>query len=277
MEQVEQVEQVEQGGGNTITPPKLSSKKRKFCFTLNNWKEEDIKIIVEQWNKDKYIIGKEIGASGTPHLQGYIEFKSPRSFTSIKKVIPRAHIEGARGTTKDNYIYCSKDGDFQTNIKGIITPKKIKDPITETMILRPFQAEIVNLIKEEPDTRSIYWYWETEGNVGKTSLCKHLCINYNCLVLNGKQNDMFNAILQWKEAKGDYPEIIIIDIPRSTIDYVSFGAIEKIKDGLFYSGKYEGGMVVMNSPHIICMANSEPNTEKMSLDRWQITNIDLDE
>lgn len=272
MAQVEQVEQVEQGGGNTILHPKPSGKTRKYCFTINNYESKIITELMEQWNTDLYIMGEEVGASGTPHIQGYVEFKNPRSFKSIKNLMPTAHIEKAKGSRKNNFIYCSKDGKYHTNIKDIIIPKKVKDPL-EGRELKPFQREVMEIIEEEPDDRIIYWYWETTGNVGKSTICKHLCMTRNCLILNGKQNDMFNAILQWKDSKGDFPEIIIVDIPRSTIDYVSWGAIEKIKDGLFYSGKYEGGMVIMNPPHLICMANSEPDMTKLSLDRWRIREI----
>lgn len=270
MAQVEQVEQVEQEGGNTITP---SCKCRKWCFTLNNYEQKQMEQIIGTLERQgDYVIGEEKGAKGTPHLQGYLEFKNPRSFKSIQKLLPKAHIEKAKGNRKQNFIYCTKEGKYHTNIKDIVIPKPVKNPL-DGKTLKPWQLEIINMIKEEPDDRSIYWYWEEKGNVGKTSLCKHLCLTTNCLIVNGKQNDMFNAILQWKEQKGDYPEIILVDIPRSCIDYVSWGAIEKIKDGLFYSGKYEGGMVTMNCPHLICLANCEPPVEKMSEDRWKIKQI----
>lgn len=272
MEQVEQLEQMKSAEGNTNLQPKPIGKSRKYCFTINNYESKVIDNLMEQWNKDKYIMGREVGESGTPHIQGYVEFANPRSFNALKKIIPTAHIEKAKGSRKDNYIYCAKDGDFESNIKDIIIPKKVLDPL-EGKELKPFQEEVLTILNEEPNDRIIYWYWESTGNVGKSSLCKHLCMTKNCLILNGKQNDMFNAILQWKTIKGDFPEIIIIDIPRSTIDYVSWGAIEKIKDGLFYSGKYEGGMVIMNCPHIICMANSAPDVSKLSIDRWRIKEI----
>jgi hypothetical protein len=96
------------------------------------------------------------------------------------------------------------------------------------------------------------------------------------LILNGKQGDMFNAILNYDQLQGDYPEIIICDIPRSSMAYVSWAAIEKIKDGVFYSGKYEGGQIVMNYPHVICFANAEPPNDAISADKWSITEIVLE-
>ena len=84
------------------------SKARSYVFTLNNYTEEEVEKI--KTLKYKYIIiGDEIGKSGTPHLQGYINFSSPTSFNTIKKAIPKAHIEPAKGNPRQNYEYCSKE------------------------------------------------------------------------------------------------------------------------------------------------------------------------
>ena len=55
--------------------------------------------------------------------------------------------------------------------------------------------------------------------------------------------------------------------------YLSWCGIEEIKDMFFYSGKYEGGMVCGENPHVIIFANEEPPLEKMSNDRWRVIEI----
>lgn len=50
----------------------------------------------------------EQGEQGTPHIQGYVLFKNPRSFNSIKKQEPLAHIEKAHADHSKNTHYCSK-------------------------------------------------------------------------------------------------------------------------------------------------------------------------
>ena len=97
-------------------------------------------------------------------------------------------------------------------------------------------------------------------------------------MLGGKSADMKNGIVEYKKTNGDTPELILINLPRSFDDkYLSYTGIEEVKDMCFYSGKYEGGMIVGNCPHIIIFSNRLPNTNEMSNDRWNIYDIDENE
>lgn len=89
------------------------SRSRGWCFTLNNYTDEDFAGARALCKAADYgIIGLEVGVEGTPHLQGYI-YKSERySFSTIKELIPRAHIECAKGSPQQNIKYCSKDSNF---------------------------------------------------------------------------------------------------------------------------------------------------------------------
>ncbi len=86
---------------------------RGWCFTINNPTETKEEVKNKFKNYKCIIIGLEKGEKEqTPHLQGYIHYKNPISFNTIKKIIPTAHIECAKGDPQQNYKYCSKDGDF---------------------------------------------------------------------------------------------------------------------------------------------------------------------
>lgn len=93
------------------------SKARGFCFTLNNYTEDDETEALGLWWPDgvQYVVvGKEVGKCGTPHLQGFIRFHSPRTLNSMMNSFfsGRAHWEGQRGTCTQAATYCKKDGDF---------------------------------------------------------------------------------------------------------------------------------------------------------------------
>ena len=67
--------------------------------------------------------------------------------------------------------------------------------------------------------------------------------------------------------------MIIIDIPRSKSEFVSYSGIEEIKDMFFFCGKYESSMVCGENPHVIVFSNTEPDYDKLSSDRWSIVNV----
>jgi hypothetical protein len=84
------------------------SKARSFVFTINNYTEDDV--VACDTVVCKYICyGQEVGECGTPHLQGYISFATPRTLSSVSKKLKRAHLDVARGTVEDNVKYCSKE------------------------------------------------------------------------------------------------------------------------------------------------------------------------
>lgn len=89
----------------------MSDRSRAWCFTLNNYTEEDV-ITFHDLECEYIIVGKEMGESGTPHLQGYVYFANARSFASMKKLNGKTHFEKAKGSPMDNYKYCSKEGNF---------------------------------------------------------------------------------------------------------------------------------------------------------------------
>ncbi len=259
------------GKGNTKLSPvvcKQVSCAKRWCLTWNNYDKDWFKKIVPIVpGFEGYIFGLEIGESGTKHIQGYIEFKKKcRPMGMLPKEV---HWEKCKGNRMQNIEYCSKDGDYKCS-KNFKPPRKVKT-ITK---LRPWQQKIADLCDKEPDDRSIHWYWEEHGNVGKSALTKYLCMNYNCVVVSGKATDMKNAIVNYRKGTGRYPDVCIFDIPRSCLDYISYTGMEEIKNGCFSSSKYECEMVIMPHPHILCFANEEPDTNKMSADRWKITCID---
>lgn len=95
----------------------------RWCFTLNNYtayEKEDI----DKMDVKYSIYGHEKGAEGTPHLQGYAIFRSNKRLSALKKIVPRAHWEIAKGTTEHNIKYCSKEGDVTETGDRPVTAKQ---------------------------------------------------------------------------------------------------------------------------------------------------------
>lgn len=90
-----------------------------WCFTWNNYNEalfnmDTVEEIVRYTFGDfKYIcLGFEVGKQGTPHIQGYIDFKDKVSLTPLKRIDRKINWSGRKGTWKQATDYCKKDGKF---------------------------------------------------------------------------------------------------------------------------------------------------------------------
>ena len=58
------------------------------------------------------VVGREVGQSGTPHLQGFVIFNRSVRRSRVSGLLPRAHLEITRGTSEQAATYCKKEGDF---------------------------------------------------------------------------------------------------------------------------------------------------------------------
>jgi len=90
----------------------------RWVLTLNNPTDGER----EQWDavfSDELVVryavyGNEVGASGTPHLQGFVVFNQPSRLAAVRNLLgDRVHAEFAKGTSKQASTYCKKDGDFK--------------------------------------------------------------------------------------------------------------------------------------------------------------------
>lgn len=259
--------------GNTVP----LSRSRCWCFTLNNYTEEEKKLVkleVSAPQVAKYIYGFEEGASGTKHIQGFIRFKNQATFSAVKKKIPRAHWEVAKGTDEQNYKYCSKEGDYETNMHGKVSRDILLEMVLasyENVTWKPWQSDVMDFLGCNC-SRTIYWVFEKTGNVGKSFLCKYLACSTGTIICQGKAGDIFNQVNACIES-GHFPKVVLCDIPRVSLEYVSYNALECLKNGLLYSGKYEGGKCIFPSPVVICFANEKPQHGKLSSDRLKVFEI----
>jgi len=219
----------------------------------------------------KVIFQLEEGKDGTKHFQGCFANKNASHWGSVVKKVPRWHLEPCKNWN-ESVLYCSKqdsriDGPWAF---GLSIPEPPEEKYTFKLEnFRPWQASIIELIAKEPDNRTINWFHDSIGKMGKTVLAKHICCNYNAIYVQGKAADIKSAIA----VAAKKPKIVVFGLPRSSEDFVSYDAIESCKDGIFFSGKYESGMCLFKPPHILIFANFKPDMTKLSSDRWNVIDI----
>lgn len=224
------------------------AKARAYCFTINNYSGEDEQNVLELANSSKYIIcGREMGEGGTPHLQGYVYFSSPISFTSMKKKLPRAHIEQSKGTPQDNKKYCSKQSDILIE-QGEIPKQGARTDIERTIeqleggenmravvkTARSMQsikvAEVYLKYHEEPRTwkPEVRWYYGSTGS-GKTRAAREWL-----------GDDVYTALdsIKWFEGYDKHESVLIDDFRK---DFCKFHQLLKLLDRYEYRVETKGG------------------------------------
>lgn len=277
--------------GNTST--KAPSKRgHNWCFTWNNYhlhesESERFKVWVTE-NCEKANIGKEVGEKcGTPHLQGYIKCKKNILFTSLKKVNDKISWRLCKGSELDNYKYTSKEGDiwltFGCEVLDDKKPSKAKADVPkkrggfviiyDDVEIPPIESiappllRYIDLFNTKPDRRTVHWFCNYKGNLGKTAFTCYMVCTYPNEVrfLNGgKYSDVCSFIYN-TNMKGI--KMVIFDLPKET-NSISYRGLKVILNGMVQNSKYETGTVIFKPPHILVFANWLPDTNQGSPDRW---------
>lgn len=288
-------------------PP--TGRAKHWTLTLNNYTEDQRIAILGLYPAvcSYVVIGKEVGESGTPHLQGFLSFvDSRKTFNQVKALVPAGHWEVAKKPPAAAE-YCKKDGDY-TEVGT--APKKAGarvdldaakvfihscDTFAEVCagvdsgvlaryprfcrtvfesrprrdfvaVLRRWQQQLLDICAGEPDARQILFYVDETGGTGKSFMARYLVANQGAFFASGKSADVLYAY--------DGQRVVIWDIPRSQNEFMNYGAIEKLKDGLYFSGKYESGMRLREgAAHVIVFMNQQPDPFKLSADRYNITEL----
>lgn len=300
-------------GGNTILPTKNRQQRfRNWVFTsfepdntewLNN---EHIRAYL--YGIEVCPETKNIHLQGMIQL----EKQNALSWVK-NKLNNKCHWEPMRGTIEESIAYCSKDGnvtskgtfkkerqrtdlkdiaedilnnkfDCLTNIehaeaiikysKGIEHLKNLKN---NNEIKIELKKEFANFIPNEyqlimiehlenQNNRQITWVYDKVGNKGKSYFARYLLIMENATIFsNSKTQDIAYAYKN--------EPIVIFDFSRSQQEFINYGVIEDLKNGILFSAKYESTTKIFKKPKIIIMANFPPELNKLSMDRWDYIEI----
>lgn len=263
------------GNGNTKSQSSRKSPRKHWILTLQcgeNWNigsngSNFKKWIIEHCSRATWQVERG-EQTARLHVQCSLTLKVKQRLEWLKHhMSPTAHFEEIRNQEASFDYTCKTD----TRVHGpYYWPEPIQPGVLDPLLGKVYytwQKEIIEEIQKHPDPRKIFWYWETTGNVGKSDFCLHLILNYNAVVYDGAKKDILHA------HKGQ--TVVIFDFDRMKEGtMVSYAAMESLKKGFCFSGKYESGMKVYPKPHIFVFANWPPIMEgTLSEDRWVVKEI----
>jgi hypothetical protein len=226
---------------------------------------------MQHWN---YLCNKYFIKEGEPIFSNYVHR------IQSKKVPDPTFEELQACKTEADLVKFMADRGQSLKSGPALTPwEKIKPPqgLNEKDFLnrlREWQNLLVDIyILCLMNNRFIAWLVDQMGSIGKTVLCKHLRHVANTFILSTTNaKDAYHAIGNHIRKNG-YPEIIVLDIARTTDVEAKglYAMIEKIKDGEFIDGKYNSETVSFpKSPFIIVFSNTMPVVKHLTMDRWLI-------
>jgi hypothetical protein len=167
-----------------------SAKSQAWSFTINNHTDADKEQLREMAKTVKLmVVNEEVGASGTPHLQGCVIFKTQMRLAAVKTALSdRAHVEPTKAEAA-SAVYCTKLGgtsvvcvDNRTQGKrsdledireaaaarmpaGEFARKKARG--LQAVLAYPKVYAMIHLPKARRDTNKVTWLWGATGS-GKT-------------------------------------------------------------------------------------------------------------
>lgn len=218
----------------------------------------------------RYVFQEERGDNGTPHLQGVIHFKNQVALTTLKQWNLRLHLESTR-CIKSSVAYCSDPGKRAGRIWNHGFTVRTELRLLEEDNFYEWQKDLVAELLTVPNDRSIIWYADLDGGTGKTQLAKWIFATMPGVQYISSSNlkDATYQIIK----RVDDPRILLCNLPRSAEGKLSYAIFESIKDGIVYSGKYEGGTRIFPSPHIVVFTNFFPDETQLTHDRWDIRTL----
>lgn len=227
----------------------------------------------------KWTFQKESGdETGYVHYQGRISLNVRRRIGECIKLWQTEGLEKVRititsNTNRDNDFYVIKpDGRLEgpwrdTDIDEANIPWDLED-IKEPY---PWQQYVLEDRKTKRDINVIV---DEIGHIGKSSLAKYMVWNKKGMFL-----PLFESHKELVGAVCDMPEqqLYVLDCPRS-IDITKanqlWGAIEAIKNGMVYDGRYHFRYKIFGCPEVWVFMNAVPDDTLMSRDRWKFWKVE---
>lgn len=147
--------------------------------------------------------------------------------------------------------------------------EKLKAKIL-ALTLYPWQDSVVQLSLGTPDPRRVHWRWDPTGATGKSTVVDYLvAVGGAAVFTHGRLCDIAHAY--------NFERIVCFDLSRTVAEHADsvYSAIEMFKNGRIFSPKYESTTKIFEKPHVFVFANWEPDTTKLSMDRWDVERVSV--
>ena len=253
-----------------------------YDFTLSVEKFPDLNILqknLTEWCK-KWVFQREVSESGFNHWQGRVSLiKKTRQCELVKKtknVFPGIHWSITSSCTHDgsSFNYVMK---ADTRADGPWSDEVYQEPPPLTRQLRnfmqhehfPWQLKVKEMV-QELDDRSIKLIVDILGDSGKSIFAEYL--EYNNIAYEIPPFRAMEDIMQCVMSSKTHP-CYLIDMPRAMKkDKLSefYAGLEALKNGVCYDKRYKFKKRRMDRPQVVVFTNRDPCWSYMSLDRWEI-------
>lgn len=292
------------------------SRAKNWTFTLNNYSPREVEIVKDLGNAghvEYLVFGREIGDSGTPHLQGFIMLKQRIRMSALKSAISdRVHLEVAK-FPKNAAEYCKKDGDyeefgsfdahqgkrsdlesFKQDVKsGTLSVKELRDQ--HSLMFAKYGQFCYQYVQDNNSRVDVEDYplyaWQESlfavlkqpADPRKVIFCvdergnsgKSWFCHYVASLLEGVQ-----VLLPGKKADlcmmvDPDSKIIFLDATRSKQgEYILYDFLEELKNRYIFSPKYYSILKALKHiPHVVVMMNENPDMNKLSQDRYHVLEV----
>jgi len=289
---------------------------KHWCFTLNNYTVVDVERLrgLEANQSVSYcVFGREIGDSGTPHLQGFVSFLTRKTRAAAVALLGQAHFTVARQVAQ-SIEYCKKDGDFEEVgqppstsqgqrsdldafkedvVQGNLDLKSLRSLHSDVYARFPrFCIEFVLDHQPKPDLPAHPlrpWQQQLFDDLLLPPDPRKVVFLVDIQGNSGKtwfshyfcNQDVRPAqvLLPGKKADMSYAldsttTVLFVDAPRSKQgEYLQYDFLEEVKNGYVFSSKYESRLKRLNPCHVVVSMNEEPDLTKLSFDRYDIRRL----
>lgn len=276
------------------------TEKESVC-AVYEWRmnyEKAPKADIETWltaNAKKWVFtGEEGTETGYKHWQGRFSLMGKKTLSSLKKYMSTTFPNGipnylkptvnANHQQKQAFYHLKAD----TRIEGPYQDKNEVDteeffmpsyliPMLDT--IRPWQQYIFDS-GEKPYTRKINLVYDTVGNKGKSvvaSLGELLHKHIDIPPLNDYEKIIALLCNICIDDNIRTPKVVYLDLPRAVDKsklYGMYSAIEQLKKGKLYDTRHHYRKFWINPPAVWVFCNELPDTNYLSIDRWDFWTID---